>query len=401
MLALAESCFTLTPKVSLCSPFELYLEVACTSNVFGGEEGLLQKAETLFETFNCGPYRKVLTDRPEWAKALAQETDVLLPPGKSAEFFRWLNIEKLSLVGDPFSNEDEVKEKTRLVSFMKKVGIRTCGDFLNLPVSSVHQRFGKLGETLHDWASGRRQLCLPIFQSEEPLCEHLDADELHSFDALLFSLRQTLIRLQIRLQGRARAGKKIRLTFNFESHPAVTKMLDLNEGTQEAQVLLRVLKEFLAGFKWESPLVRLEMEMLDLIPHQAGQLSLLDDSENRFADLAQYVARLRARFGEDHAGFATLQNSHLPEHTSKLKWPPSPDPNPREDFPLRPLFLYSEPKPFSPTSQWDLIHSENLHVEWWNAGGQREYFIARNQTQCLWVYRDSVTRNWFIHGNFN
>lgn len=399
--ALAESCFALTPKVTLCGPFDLYLEIGCTEKLFGGEAALLHKAEKLFDAFTSRSCRKVLTDRPEWARALLQDTDVLLPPGKSAEFLRLLSLDKLTYMGDPFADEEEKKEKTKLVTFMKKVGLRSCGDFLDLPIAAVHQRFGKLGETLHDWTSGRRQLCLPLFHSDEPLRESLDAEDLHSLEALLFRLRQSLIRIEARLHGRACAAKKIRLTFNLESHPAVTKTLELTEGFQDAQTLLRVLKEFLGAFHWESPLVRLELEIQDFIPHRPGQLSLFDDSENRFQDLAQYVARLRARFGEDRAGFAALQSSYLPERSCKLTWPPPPLSAKRESFPPRPLFLYSQPKPFQPSARWDLALTENLFTEWWEPHGQREYFIARNDAQCLWVYRDHSERSWFIHGSFD
>jgi hypothetical protein len=176
LFSLAETSLALTPKVALCGPFDLYLEISSTEKIFGGEAGLLSRAEKLLEAFPHSPCRKVLTDRPEWARAILQESDVLLARGESAAFLRWLSIEKLLWIGNPLSGEDEQKEKSRLIAFMKKVGLQSLGDFLDLPVSAVHQRFGKLGETLHDWACGRRQLCLPLYQPDTPLIEKVDAE---------------------------------------------------------------------------------------------------------------------------------------------------------------------------------------------------------------------------------
>ncbi len=344
----------------------------------------------------------VLVDRPEWARALFQPAaDLFIPPGKSAAHLNALPLSQLAWVGDPFKQEAEQPQKEKLIGFMRKVGLRTVSDFLALPVAAVLRRFGKEGEILHDWAGGRRQLCLPPFAPSEIINEIIDADDLHSLDALVFALRAVLLRVEARLHGRCSAARKLKLTFNLESHDPVVKTLEFTEPLQDARKMLRVAREFLAGFHWESPLVRLELEAQDCVPHLPGQLSLLDDFENKFHDLAHYVARLRARLGEERVGFASLKASHLPERSYSLAWPPQPAPERRDGFPKRPLFLFTPPKPFQPSPRWDLTLSENLLVEWWEPGGRREYFVARSPTECLWVYRDSVKGEWFTHGTFD
>ena len=402
LFAFAESCFALTPKVSLIGAHDLYLEIDSTKKALGGEPRLLLKAEQLADQFLSDRRRMVLVDRPEWAQAFLQDqTDLVLPIGKSAASFAKLSLDRLVWVGDPSTLEADFPAREKLVLFMKKVGLRTIADFLALAASAVHRRFGKEGEVLQDWAAGKRQLCLPPFTPEQPIAEKIDADDLFNLEALLFALRQVLIRVQARLEGRARAAKKIQLTFNLESHDPVIKILELTAPEQSAQVLLRVLREFLNGFHWESPLVRLELTVTDMVSHLPGQLSLLDDSENKFYDLAQYVGRLRARLGEEQVGFASLKPSYLPERSYALCWPPTPAPEKREGFPRRPLFLYTTPKPFQPSARWELTLTENLNVEWWEPGGTRQYFIARNGEQCLWVYRDSMKGTWFTHGSFD
>lgn len=387
--------------MSLVSPHDLYLEIDSTQKTFGGEARLLMQADKLADAFLGAERRCVLTDRPEWAQAFLADEDTLLAPGQSAQALAPLSVERLLAIGDPFTLEDERRDREKLVMLMRKVGLRTIGDFLALPASAVHKRFGKLGEILREWTAGHRSLCLPLFAPVDTIQEIVDADDLHSLDSLLFRLRQILVRIEARLHGRGRAAKRILLTFNFESHDPIQKPLELMEGTQDATAILRVLREFLNGFHWESPLVRLELAVTDTVAHSAGQLSLFDDSENRFHDLAQYVSRLRARLGDDNVGFASFKGSHLPERSYQLTWPPPAALPERNDFPQRPLFLFTPPKPFQPSPRWDLTLSENLFVEWWEPGGCRQYFVARNGKQCLWVYRDSLKGNWFTHGSFD
>jgi len=396
---LAESSFLLTPKVCLLEK-HLYLEIDKTAKLFGGELGLIEKADALAADL-VGDYQLTVTDRPEWAQALARAGQAYLPPEQSLPLLKQFGTQTLLHLGDPQTLEAELPERQVLVTFMRKVGIHTIGQFLQLPVASVNRRFGKAGEILHDWAAGRRQLCLPVFVPVEPIRDYVDADDLHSLDSLLFSLRQILVQVETRLQGRRAAAKAIALTFNLEAHAPITKTLGLTEATQDAQALLRVLKEFLQSFHWESPLVRLEIEIRDTTLHHAGQLSLFDDFESKFHDLAQYVGRLRARLGEDQVGFAQARSSHLAERSFALTWPPPPPGSLPREGPPRPLFLFTPPRPFTPSPQWQLRFSENLLVEWWEAGGSREYFVARNREECLWVYRDTLKEAWFIHGTFD
>jgi hypothetical protein len=397
----AESCFTLTPKVFLCGPHDLYLEIETTSKHFTNEETFLKRFELLAETFQIHSKQRVLTDRPEWAKALLVSSEHDLAKGESLERLKLLSVDRLAHLGNPFTLEEEAPMRNRLIGFLKKVGIYSIGDFIALPIETVHHRFGKVGEALHDWACGKKTLCLPLFQSEEPFYEKIDADDLYSLDSLLFRLRQALIRMELRLHARSLATKNISLTFHLESHPKIAKTLLLTEPLYEAQAILRVLREFLAGFQWESPLTQLEVTLNETVPHLPGQLSLLDSSENLFYDLALYVDRLRNRLGAENVGVPALNSSHLPEKSYYFAWPPRSLPPPREGFPPRPLFLFTPPKPFHPTREWKLQLSEKLKVEWWDPGGNRDYFTAQRGQELLWVYHDLTQGAWFIHGTFD
>lgn len=400
---LAEACFCLTPKVAVGNEGEIFLDIATTQKALGGEARVLLKAETLATAFRVPQRTLVVTDRPEWARALATEPDVILAPGKSHERLLALPLARLALVGDPLAKEEDVREREALAAFMKRVGMHTLGDFARLPLSAIGRRFGKSGVVLHEWVMGQREVALPPFVFVEPIREHLDCDEVTSLEALLLGLAEVLARVEARLRGRMRLAKQLRLTFILESHPALTRTLELSAPCQEAQAMVRLLRDFLSGLSWESPLVRLEVEVSDTLPWQPGQLSLFDDIENKFPELALYVGRLRARFGDHRVGFPKLVESHLPERAWRPCFPPEAPPPKRAFYPKRPLFLFDPPRPVSsPASSWDLTPSENLASEWWEETGNRSYFVAKNpQGECLWVFWDHRQKGWYLHGTFD
>jgi hypothetical protein len=258
-----------------------------------------------------------------------------------------------------------------------------------------------MGEVLYIWGKGSRSLCLPFFYSEEPLYEKMETDETGSLEALLFLLKQALSRMEARLQARSLAARALHFVFHFESDPPAAKVFSLTEPVREAQTLLRLLRDYLAHFRWESPLTQVELSLRETVPHLPGQLSLLENSENQFQDLAFFVSRLRNQLGEKNVGFAALQQSHLPESSYTFTWPPTRHEKKRESFPKRPLFIFTPPKPFHPTGEWKLSLTEKLTVEWWEPGGSRDYFRAERGTESLWVYRETQQGTWFIHGTFD
>ena len=410
LTAFAEACFSLTPKVSLPKANALYLEIGGTQRLFGGEEGVLYLAENLASPFELEK-RYVLNDRPEWAPALAIAPEVWLQKGQSQARLFQLPIDRIEYCGDPMTFEAEGPARKNLTAFMKRVGIRAIGDFARLSTAAVGRRFGKMGVELGEWVHGNRELVLPPLVSQENIRESLDADSISSLEELLFLLRQTLVRIEARLRGRALVARQIRLVFFLESRQILERFLDLSEPMQESQALLKLLKEFLSHQTWTSPLEKLEVEVSKTEPFTAGQLSLFDKGENRFLDLAQYVERLKNRFGFESVGFPDLQESYLPERSWKNVWPPpkanrvADSGNRSQGFPapgIRPLFLFTPAKPCPAPRHCRLIPSENLATEWWEEGGDRSYFIAETpQGERLWVYWDCQRREWFLQGTFD
>lgn len=397
--AFTESALSLTPKVSLIKN-SLYLDIEPTLKLFKGEENLFLKAMQLLDKFALNSHF-VLTDRPEWAQALNVRPEVFLLPGKSTEPLLNLDISRLEFIGDPQKLEEERKERTDLIRFMKRVGLKTVADFTRLSATAIGRRFGKMGVILLDWVLGNRELLLPTFVPEGLIHEAIDTEELTSLESLLYELPPVLNRIESRLIGRSQMVKSLELNFHLESRNKLQKQYHLSDPTQSSEVLLKLLQELLRDLAWDSPLQSLEMTIIDTVPHTPGQLSLFETGESLFSDLSQYLTRLRAKFGETQVGFPLLQESYLPERSWAPIWSP-PETESDHSTPHRPLFLFTPPKPCHPLSSWKLIPSENLMTEWWSPNGIRKYFIAiPPRGSHLWLYWDLEEKAWYAHGTFD
>lgn len=398
----AEACFALTPKVTLYSDRHLYLEIAGTTKLFGGELALLQRADQIFSTF-LEPHERrfVVTDRAEWAQPCLQKQDLWLPPAKGQAFFWELPIQRLGHCGDPQTLAESSRDREKLVLFLRQVGMKRVGDFARLPAESVKHRFGEAGLALHEWARGKKELLPPLYVAQEKIQETI-ADDIPSLETLLFLLRAVLARFEAQLKGRAQAVKCLKFEFLLESSEPLVKYFEISDPCQDASQMVRLLRDFFRDLHWESPLISLHVQVLDAVPYKTGQLSLFDKLENNFEDLGKFIGRLRGRFGEDHIGVPELLESYLPEKSWRLAWPPPKKKARPRDFPDRPLFLLPAPVPFPWPERYELKALEDLWTEWWDGANPRRYFLAaKPPAPALWVFLDVIHKKWFVHGTFD
>jgi len=398
----SEACLSLTPRVFVHKDREIFLDIGVTKKLFGGEKNILARAEKLISSFEVTP-KIVLTDRPEWARVFATTNTTIIPEGGSQAKLITLPIDRLIECGDPARLELELSERIHLVSFMKRVGLKYISDFAQLNPTAINRRFGKLGVQLQQWIMGTRDLCLPLFTPEESLRESLNTEDICSLEHLIVNLEPLFKRMESRLCGRAKLAREIKFVFHLDAGTKSIKHLKLSEPMREAFSFIKLLKDFLGNTTWDSSLQSVEIEISDMIPFLAGQLSLFDTTENRFTELGPYIDRLRNRFGEDSVGFADLKESYLPERSWKAVFPPPSKPSlPRELPTLRPPLLFTPPKPYHPSHNTRLIPSENLDCEWWEEGGHRRYFITQDpHGERLWVFWDCERQQWFVQGTFD
>jgi hypothetical protein len=407
---LAESAFVLTPKVALPTRSQVFLELTATTHALGGWEAQRALAEELLE--RTGPFDRIaFVDRAAWAPALAERwSGPFLPnrdPSQSAERLWTLPIEQLTALALP-GDVDEALFAAHCVVPLRRVAIDTLGRFAALAPDTVQRRFGRRGLRLHRRLVAAEPLPLSPFHDRTPLVETLDAEECFSLDALWPELLRAMTRVGARLSGRRQEARELTLALRCEGAPRfLREALLLANPTADGPRLAGAVLDWLAARSLPGPLRTLTITVHEAVDARRGQLSLFGESPALEASIGAFVGRLRQRYGEERVGFPAPRESHWPERSFRLQWPPPPPSAvSREAFPERPLWLFDPPRPWTPGPETTLLPLEIVAPEWWRGeSAVRHYFLAESREAALWVFEERASRSatdsrWYLHGRF-
>jgi len=313
---------------------------------------------------------------------------------------------------------------------LAKLGIRTVGQFIDLPPEGIAARFGPALHRLHRLASGKIRMPIEPERPEPPaaariVLEHPESDA----SRLLALIERILEKVLDQVARRALALAEMKLILRFErieervetvrpASPAVDAGTIMN--------LIRLRVEALGAL----PDAVAEIEIAALAaPAAPRQLHLREiDARPPRRDLAaanRALARVRARLGAGAIERARLREGHLPE--GRFRWEPmetlagaAPRPSGVEAgaesaaarlirrIHARPVPL--PPRPRHEPDGWMLRGLEQGPVArvagpyivsggWWNRPVHREYHFAETQKgELLWVYYDRARRLWYLHG---
>jgi len=249
---------------------------------------------------------------------------VLVPPGGDAAFLA--PFPASALTRDP-------EVRGRLARF----GLVTIGAVAALPRSSLVARFGaEEGGRLHARANGSETDPFRPRRAPERLALALALDEgVTDLDALRFVLRRLAGALAAQLDARGEAAGRARLTATLDPTfspgrlplpgadlPTAVFAQRLPEPTADPEALERLLVERLEREPPRVPVVRLELELLDVAPAAGHQLTLFVPQANAASRLGWQLARLAVRFGEGRVGRVALADPEalLPE--TRWTWHP-------------------------------------------------------------------------------
>lgn len=162
------------------------LAIRAPGRFYGGEpHAAALLAETLVEAgvwdVRIGVADDLFTAEQAARRADVQ-THVVVEPGESAVYLRALPVEALLADG----------AATELVSLLRRLGLRTLGDFAALPGGDVGRRFGAYGAEIWRRARGEDTTLLGARRPPPELaCEVVFEPPLESVEAICFSVRTT------------------------------------------------------------------------------------------------------------------------------------------------------------------------------------------------------------------
>ncbi|MBA8795125.1 protein ImuB [Friedmanniella endophytica] len=146
------------------------------------------------------------------ARAAEPQDCVVVAPGGSAGYLAGLAVAVLGEAApDP-------REGQQLVSLLKRMGIRTLGDYAGLPVGDIATRFGRFGVWAHRAATGQEGRTAVGRRPPPELVQQIDfAPGLETIEPIAFSSRQTAERFVGDLARLGRVCSAVRIEVATES----------------------------------------------------------------------------------------------------------------------------------------------------------------------------------------
>lgn len=181
--------------VEVIRPGACALAARGPSRYLGGEEAAAERiVEHVAQT--CAVESQVGIADGVFAAGLAARDGRIVPPGGTPEFLAGLPVEALG--------------RPTLTDLLRRLGVRTLGDFAALPAGDVLARFGFDGALAHRLAAGRDHRPLAVRQPPADLTVTADHDEpIDRVDAAAFAARTLAEQLHERLAAHGLACTRL------------------------------------------------------------------------------------------------------------------------------------------------------------------------------------------------
>lgn len=192
-------------------------------------------------------------------------------------------------------------------------GIRTLGQFVQLPRQDIAARLGREGVLLWDMAAGGRDRLLRWLRPVTSYREEIELEHaLESVEPLLFVLKSQLDSLCARLRDDWLVAAAMLLELGFDNGESHARELRVAEPTRDADLLLRVLQSHLEGRTTSAPVMRvvLELRPARAVANQSQLFERTLRDPNRFAET---LAQLESFLGAGNVGRVNLLPSRRPD----------------------------------------------------------------------------------------
>ncbi|CAN5382893.1 hypothetical protein BH09MYX1_BH09MYX1_63730 [soil metagenome] len=196
--------------------------------------------------------------------------------------------------------------------WLVRIGVRTLGDLVKLPRSSLAARLGPDARRVFALLDGREATPLVRFEPKEIISERVDLDYgAESIEPLLFVLKNLTVRVASRLAGRARSASKLDVVFGLDHAllpPGDTERLrtvsiPLPLALHRSDDLFTVLRARLErAAAFAAPVLSVTLLVPELVIREQKERSLFQAESRAETTLGPLVAELGALLGPDAVG---------------------------------------------------------------------------------------------------
>lgn len=468
--------------VSTAHNMWVFVDIASTSHLFHGEEGVMKSAMLLARDLGFG-VQCAVADTPAGAQAFAvAHPGSILPAGEERDRLKTLSLPlTLHMEGlNPWARPSQIES---ILTFFLMLGFKTAGELARFTLASFQERWGEAGVLFWQRLHAQDHQVISPLLATEPLEDYVHLDFPVSLVSLLMRhTDKSLDYLFSRLQGRRLFARKLVVTLHCEYSETKYKIeIEPNVPSRDQSLYATLLENRLSELDLINPIRDFEMAIVPC-PEKSHQLdffeprttdhdklqtlfSLLQQSsikpglyEIEAAVLPERAWRIVSEpkndgsvneLGETVAGIGTI-------HTSTQRYPqlqagsgkrivaagkrikqksngrrndwaslgnttgePAVAPEPKYGASVmtapRPTRILKNPLPLTIEELERLkilSHNpiERLENAWWEdetdgahaLGLKRDYYFAVSpEGQCLWIYQDLVSDEYFLHGYFD
>ncbi len=426
------------------------------------EQGLLESAVQLARELGL-EVKAAISDTAAGAQAFAHlNTHFICHVGEEREYLQnlslplLLHLEGLSPWGQP-------KVIEQIVTFFFMLGFEKIGDLERFAATALQDRWGESGALLWKRIRGLDKVPISPLLPTEPLQEYVHFDfPISLLSLLLYQANRSLQFLFARLQGRCLLARKFILRLHCEYSETRHKIeIEPNSPTRDLKLFLTLLENKLDALDLENPIRDLEVEIVpcserthqldffeprtsdndkldslfsilqqsslrtglyeiheSIFPEKTWSLSTTrrNDARREFKKVItpRSATELCGSSGQDqnHATNSLIPRSSLMKKSSAS----GAGANAFAALPSYGVAVAEAPRPTRLLRQSRRLaiqelqklqvltgHPiERLEDAWSENGGQRDYYFAVSpQGQCLWIYQDLETKEYYLHGYFD
>lgn len=392
----------------------IHLDVTGSERLFSGDENLLHKIDSLLDSFSLR-YRAALAPTLGAAWALsryAKERTLIVSPETLREKLNPLSVAALRLSPD-------------LETRLRELNIKTLGELLQLPPSSLLSRFGKELPQRIDQALGRgiepiEALRIIPLSAVEKVFEGPTKDR-ELLKVVAWDLLEDLL---TKLQKKQLQPSHIRLQLTPPRGPSFSRDFTLAVPTYNIRHIGKLLEKKLDDISAPDgiELIRLVAERTENFSAKTTSFLALQ-STNRDGEekLGELIDTLIANLGAQRVLKVSTHASYLPEQSFAFR--PVNEKHHDTEIPEqladRPSLLLTSPHPIRAMAtlpdgppfwvKWKedayevrrCVGPERIASQWWREESisTRDYFKVQIPTGAwLWVFRELESSNWFLHG---
>jgi len=289
-----------TPLVEVASIDEAYLDITQSTLLFKSPLHLAQTIKSYIlekEKLTCSvgiAPNKLLAKLASRLKK--PDGLVVIEKGEVEKTLRDLPVSSLFGIGP------------KLEEALQGMGIFTCGSLGKFPVPLLTQRFGVIGERLHEMGLGMDDSPVIPFDEEEDPKSVSHSVTLEKDTSDLEVLRKVLLQLSERVSRRMRRnflyGKRVTLTVRYSDFYTFTKQKTLSQSINSGNDIFRHGLEIYRSISHPKPIRLLGIGM-SLLEKEWSQLGLFDRREKK-DNLLKAMDQVNDRFGDWTLTWASL-----------------------------------------------------------------------------------------------